>query len=129
MNKLIIGLGGRWGAALILTAVLLSFSSQPSEAALSEAQVRAAVERDFDVRVLKIYPDKNNGRDVFNVRVMYNGGDWNTAFQVNTLVIDAETGRRVQQFSHGSSGRSLPGNYDTVPNRQSPDALRRHIWR
>ena len=115
---------------LALTAWLAQLAVPSSaNAAMTQSQVAAATEKSYDVRVLKIYADKENGKSVFRVKVMYNGGDWNTAFQVNTIVIDAETGERVAQFKHQSSGRSLPGNYDSMPNRQPPDALRRHIWR
>ena len=115
---------------LALTAwlVQLAFPSS-AKAAMTQSQVTAAIEKSYDVRVLKIYADKESGKSVFRVKVMYNGGDWNTAFQVNTIVIDVKTGEPVVQFKHQSSGRSLPGNYDSKPNRQSPDALRRHIWR
>ena len=115
---------------LAITAWLAQLAVPSSaKAAMTQSQVAAATEKSYDVRVLKIYADKENGKSVFRVKVMYNGGDWNTAFQVNTIVIDAETGERVAQFKHQSSGRSLPGNYDSMPNRQPPDALRRHIWR
>jgi len=115
---------------LALTAWLAQLAVPSSaKAAMTQSQITAAIEKSYDVRVLKIYADKENGKSVFRVKVMYNGGDWNTAFQVNTIVIDAETGERVAQFKHQSSGRSLPGNYDSMPNRQPPDALRRHIWR
>lgn len=115
---------------LALTAWLAQLAVPSSaNAAMTQSQVAAATEKSYDVRVLKIYADKENGKSVFRVKVMYNGGDWNTAFQVNTIVIDAKTGERVAQFKHQSSGRSLPGNYDSMPNRQPPDALRRHIWR
>ena len=115
---------------LALTAWLAQLAVPSSaNAAMTQSQVAAATEKSYDVRVLKIYADKENGKSLFRVKVMYNGGDWNTAFQVNTIVIDAETGERVAQFKHQSSGRSLPGNYDSMPNRQPPDALRRHIWR
>ena len=115
---------------LALTAWLAQLAVPSSaNAAMTQSQVVVATEKSYDVRVLKIYADKENGKSVFRVKVMYNGGDWNTAFQVNTIVIDAETGERVAQFKHQSSGRSLPGNYDSMPNRQPPDALRRHIWR
>ncbi len=115
---------------LALTAWLAQLAVPSSaKAAMTQSQVAAATEKSYDVRVLKIYADKENGKSVFRVKVMYNGGNWNTAFQVNTIVINAETGERVTQFKHQSSGRSLPGNYDSMPNRQPPDALRRHIWR
>ena len=115
---------------LALTAWLTQLAVPSSaKAAMTQSQITAAIEKSYDVRVLKISADKENGKSVFRVKVMYNGGDWNTAFQVNTIVINAETGERVPQFKHHSSGRSLPGNYDSKPNRQPPDALRRHIWR
>ena len=115
---------------LALTACLVQLAFPSSaKAAMTQSQITAAIEKSYDVRVLKIYADKENGKSVFRVKVMYNGGDWNTAVQVNTIVMDAETGERVVQFKHQSSGRSLPGNYDSMPNRQPPDALRRHIWR
>ena len=116
--------------AVIILAVFALFAFvQSVEAAMTKGQVKAATEKTYDVRVLKINPDKKDGKDVFIVKVMYNGGNWNTAFQVNTIVINANTGKRVSQFRHQSSGRSLSGNYDAMPNRQPPDALRRHIWR
>jgi len=115
---------------LALTAWLAQLAVPSSaNAAMTQSQITAAIEKLYDVRVLKIYADKENDKSLFRVKVMYNGGDWNTAFQVTTIVIDAETGERVAQFKHQSSGRSLPGNYDSMPNRQPPDALRRHIWR
>ena len=117
------------GAVVILAVFALFAFVQSVEAAMTKGQVKAATEKTYDVRVLKINPDKKDGKDVFIVKVMYNGGNWNTAFQVNTIVIDANTGKRVSQFTHQSSGRSLSGSYDAMPNRQPPDALRRHIWR
>ena len=53
-----------------------------------------------------------------------------TEAKLTALVDIADTGRRISQFRHEPSGRSLSGNYDSRPNRQSPSALRRgHIWR
>jgi len=100
-----------------------------SLAAMTQAEVRATVEKDYDVKVLKITPGSDANRPVFIVKIMFNGGNFNTAFQINTIVIDAETGRRISQFRHGSSGRTLPGTFDSVPNRQRTDALRGNIWR
>ena len=115
--------------AISIGLVILMLAGTSAGAASSQKQIRASVEKQYDAKVLKIYPGKDAGRAVFFVRVMYNGGNFNTAFQVNTLVIDANTGKRVKQFRHGSSGRELSGNYDSSPNRQAPDALRGHIWR
>ncbi len=117
-------------AAVLVTSLLsLLVLSKYEEEAMTEKQVKADVERQYDVRVLNILSGKDNGRAVYFVKVMYNGGDWNTAFQVNTFVLDHQTGKRVSQFKHHSSGRTLAKNRDVTPNRQPPDALRKHIWR
>ncbi|MFP6734907.1 MAG: PepSY domain-containing protein [Rhodospirillales bacterium] len=118
-----------WLFAGLLAGLGLSVAPRPSWALMSEAQVRAAVENDYDVKVIKITPGIDTERVVFYVRIMYNGGNFNTAFQINTIVIDAETGKRIAQFRHGSSGRTLPGNFDSIPNRQLTDALRGRIRR
>ena len=118
-----------WLFAGLLAGLGLSVAPRPSWALMSEAQVRAAVENDYDVKVIQITPGIDTERVVFYVRIMYNGGNFNTAFQINTIVIDAETGKRIAQFRHGSSGRTLPGNFDSIPNRQLTDALRGRIRR
>jgi len=115
--------------AALLAGFVISVSPSLSLAAMSQAQVRAAVEKDYDVKVIKITAGVASNRPVFYVKIMYKGGNFNTAFQVNTIVIDAKTGKRVSQFRHKSSGRSLPGTYDNVPNRQTTDALRGTIRR
>ena len=118
-NGLVFGLVG--ACALALTA--------NANAAMSKSQIKASIEKQYDAKVLKISAGKDAGRPVFFVKVMFNGGNYNTAFQVNTLVIDANTGKRSPQFRHGASGRHLSGNFDSSPNRQLPGALRGHIWR
>ena len=65
---------------LALTAWLAQLAvSSSAKAAMTQSQVAAATEKSYDVRVLKIYADKENGKSVFHVKVMYNGGNWNTA--------------------------------------------------
>ncbi len=98
-------------------------------AAMSKDKIQAGIEKNFDVQVLKISKGKDMGRTVFFVKVMFKGGNYNTAFQVNTLVIDAGTGKPLPQFRHGPSGRQLSGAFNYSPNRQPPGALRGHIWR
>ncbi len=114
-------------AALVAGAVMLPAAG--SLAAMSEDQVRAAITRDYGVEVLRIRADTVDGRAVFLVTVMNPGGDFNEAFQVNTLAVDAETGQLVPQFRHHASGHSFSGGLSNVPNRQSPDAARGRTWR
>ena len=118
-----------WG--IFLNPLLLGmflFGNSP-KAAMNENSIRAAVEAKYDVKVLSVERDDRDGSKLFRVKVMYKGGDWNTAFQVNTLVIDGNTGKMVLQFQHKSSGRSLAETQDVVPNRQRPDALRGYVWK
>jgi len=112
----VIAAGAMWPAALAL-------------AAMSEDQVRSAIERDYGVQVLRVSPATEDGRSVFLVTVMNPPGDFNEAFQVNTLMVDAETGRLVLQYRHGPSGHRLSDAPSRVPNRQSPDAPRGRTWR
>ncbi len=87
-----------------LVAAVATWSAAVSQAAMSEDQVRTAIERDYGVQVLRVSPGMADGRNVFMVTVMNPAGDFNEAFQVNTLVVDAETGRLVPQFRHLPSG-------------------------
>ncbi|MEE2745634.1 MAG: hypothetical protein VX617_02010 [Pseudomonadota bacterium] len=115
-------------SAVILLTLHVSVSHS-AQAKLTKSQVKQGVENKYDVKVLDITLGESNGVAAFIVKVMYNGGNWNTAFQVNTIVIDTETGKRIRQFGHNPSGRTLAKNRDAVPNRQTPNALRGHIWR
>ncbi len=102
-------------APLVAGAVMLPAAR--SWAAMSEDQVRAAITRDYGVEILRIRADTLDGRAVFLVTVMNPGGDFNTAFQVNTLAVDAETGRLVPQFRHNPSGHTSSATLWNIPNR------------
>ena len=73
-------------------------------AALSADQVRRQVETRYSVKVLRIKPMTEQGRSAFAVTIMNPGGDFNEAFQVNTIVIDAESGRPIVQYRQGPGG-------------------------
>ena len=62
------------------------------------------METQYGVKVLRIKPMTEQGRSAFAVTIMNPGGDFNEAFQVNTIVIDAETGQLIIQYRQGSSG-------------------------
>lgn len=112
----------------VLAAVLLIVAS-PAHAITAD-QVKEKVAADFGVEVLKVEPIQEGGKSRFRVHVMNPGGDYNTAFQVNTLIVDAATGELVQQFQHKTTGyQKAPGAATYDPNRQSADALRDTIWR
>ena len=59
------------------------------------------------------------GRSAYAVTIMNRGGAFNEAFQVNTLVIDAETGRPIIQYHQGLRG--LQPAAPPVSSRTRPD--------
>lgn len=102
-----------------------------ARAAMSEAEVRRTIERQFGVKVLKIQNTQFAGKRVFLLTVMSAGGDTNEAFQVNRLAVDPETGRLVSAFRHRTSGYDYAaGAGERDVNRQPTDVLRQgRIWR
>ena len=110
-------------------SMLLCGITATASATMSKRTIQAKIEKEYDAKVIKMFIGNDMGRSVYFVRVMFKGGNYNTAFQVNTIVIDAKTGKRLPQFRHGASGRQLSGTIDNSPNKQSPAALRGHVWR
>ena len=98
-------------------AVMMFAAATPVAAEVSEDQVRSMLAERFDVDVLRVTQGEAAGRPVYRVTVMNKGGAFNDAFQVNTLVVDRQTGELVPQFRHRSSGYDLPGARDRDANR------------
>lgn len=123
----------RFGAyALILTAALAGTFSQtaPASAAMSEQQLRERITTTYGVKVLRMRRGEIDGASVFFVTVMNPKGDFNEAFQVNTLAIDSDTGMLVSGFRNRPSGISNSAAPRNAPNRQPTDALRQgRSWR
>lgn len=128
-----IGIGARAsrvgiGVGLAL-AMAIGLASGASAAEVDALAVRASIEKKYNVKVLKINAVTVDGKSAFKVTVMYPGGNFNTAFQVNTLIIDAATGETVSQFRHIASGYVSANGGDNVTNRQPVGALRSKPWR
>jgi hypothetical protein len=99
-------------------------------AQMSEQQLRAGVEQTYGVRVLKMKSETVAGRRAFLATVMNPGGAFNEAFQVNTIAIDAATGKLIPGFRHQASGlvKNQSPSYRT--GRQSADSFRQGFtWR
>ncbi len=106
------------GAALaVVFGATLALGATPA-GALSADQVKRQVETRYGVKVLRIKPMTEQGRSAFAVTIMNPGGDFNEAFQVNTIVIDAETGRPIIQYRQGPGG--LRPAAPPVSSRTSP---------
>ncbi len=102
----------------------------PASAAVSEAEAVKMIEAAYDVEVLRVRAEQVADRPAWLLTVMYRGGDFNTAFQVNTLAVDRETGKLLPAVRHGPSGYESSGGErreDKVGVR--PDAVRARPWR
>ena len=97
-------LGRRGIAAAALFGAALALGASPAEAALSADQVKRQVEMRYGVTVLRIKPVTEQGRSAYAVTIMNPGGAFDEAFQVNTLIIDAVTGRPIIQYRQGPGG-------------------------
>jgi hypothetical protein len=111
--------GLRGAAIAVVFGATLALGAAPAGAALSADQVKQQVETRYGVKVLRIKPMTEQGRSAFAVTIMNPGGSFNEAFQVNTIVIDAETGRPIVQYRQGPGG--LEPAAPPVSSRTSPD--------
>ena len=93
----------------VVLPVLIGFGVA-AHAEMSERQISGKIERDFGVEVLKVSPAKNIGPHVLAVTVMNPSGDFNEANQVNTLAVDARTGKllRLEIPTGRGDGQSAP---------------------
>ncbi len=85
--------------ATALVGAMVSLAA-PAWAAMSADQVAAAIAEAYGVTVLRVEPMTEDGRAVYLVTIMIRGGDFNDAFQVNKIIVDAETGDLIRQLPH-----------------------------
>ncbi len=115
-------------AAFVVLGLTLA-AAGGAEAAMSKDEIKAAIEKEYGVTVLRMQETEEDGRPAYRVTMMNAGGDFNDAFQVNQIVVDAETGRPIPAFRHRASGYRGPEAQIEDTNRQRPDALRSGVWR
>ena len=65
---------------------------------MSADQVNRQVANEFGVRVLNVRAMQDKGASSFAVVIMNEGGNFNEAWQVNTIVVDAASGKLICQF-------------------------------
>lgn len=116
----------------LMLAVAIAVSALPAtgRAAIGKSEAVKMIEKAFDVEVLRARAGQIDGRGVWLLTVMNRGGNFNTAYQVNTLAVDRDTGKLVPAFRHTESGYVLPGA-DTREGKvdERPDAARTGAWR
>ena len=115
------------GKLKIAALTLLGFSfvvglvvtnSARAGAKLSPDELKQQIEQTYPVQVLGIRAIEADGKAAYAVTVMIRGGDFNDAFQVNTFIVDADTGVPISVFRHLVSGYVLSGGGDRGTNRQ-----------
>ena len=89
---------------VLAAAVVVLLVPSPGTAAVTETEAVTMIEEIYDVEVLRARAGRIDDRQVWLLTVMNRGGDFNTAFQVNTLAVDRNTGKLVPAFRHGPSG-------------------------
>ena len=103
---------------LLLGAVFAGYlASAPDAMAASKEQVRSSIEKTFGVKVLRIRDMLSEGRAAFAVTIMNPGGNFDEAFQVNTIVVDRATGKLISQFRHRDAGYDLSNTLDRNTSR------------
>lgn len=86
----------RYGLAAVVAAVVGSLAFA-AVAAMTADQVRRQVEQESGGKVIKIEPRKVDQISAFAVTIMNPGGNDNGAFQVYTVVVNAENGTLVPE--------------------------------
>ncbi len=110
----------------------LAALTAPASAAMSNDEVKAEVEKTYNVVVLRMKETELAGKPALAVTVMNKGGNDNRAFQVNTLIIDPESGHLVPVYRALPSGYASSEILESDPNKQPSDLLATrdaHPWR
>ncbi len=103
--------------AITLLAAGLALSPAAGAAELSAAEVGQRIAQAYPVKVLGVRTIEFDGKTAYAVTVMIKGGNFDDAFQVNTIVVDADTGKPIPVFRHRDSGYILPDAGDRETRR------------
>lgn len=118
-------------SALVALPVLAN-AAQPQKPAAPAGVDRTAqkltqeIVQRYGVQVLRADREMLDDKPVYRMVVMNPGGDFNEAFAVNTLVVDAASGELVSQFQHAPAGYALASPPDRTPADDGSGATIRH---
>lgn len=93
-------------AGAVVVALVAAVS--PVQAQLSADQAREQIAQNYGVEVLSVREGDLDGRPVWLLTVMNSGGNFNEAFQVNTLAIDKASGDLAPSFRNSGNEQRLP---------------------
>ena len=93
----------------------------------SPADIAAGIEQERGVKVLKLQETSIDGRPAYVVSVMNTAGNSNAAFQVERILIDAETGAAIQTYRHGPTGWSETAGPDFSPPHEGDGPTMRRM--
>src|SRR3546814_9989180 len=114
---------------LLLASVLAGAIAAPglaAEALLSKGNAKARIEKDLGVEVLRLREVDVEGRPAFAATIMNPGGNYNAAFQVNTVVLDRKTGTLIHRF--GQNGQELESGTIHSTREDSGPVIRRQTF-
>ena len=115
--------------ALAIGAAAALAPAGTARAQVTDEEAGRQIAEAYDVKVLRVREGDIDGRPVWYVTVMNPVGDFNEAFQVNTVAVDRQTGQLVPSFRHRTSGYELPpGRRDDRLGRR-PESMRTGAWR
>ena len=112
------GLALRSGVMMTMVFLTMFGIGFPAHAEMTKQQIMGKIERDFGVKVLNVQPARDIGENVLAVTVINPSGDFNEAFQVNTLAVDKQSGELVpveSQTRQGYRHSAPPVTFRTSP--------------
>jgi hypothetical protein len=112
-------------AAALAIGLGMGIAGTPAVAAMSHDQIKAEVEKTYSVSVLRVKETEVGGKPALAVTVMNKGGNDNRAFQVNTLIVDPNTGHLVSVYGSRPDGYRFSEILESDPNKQPSDLLSR----
>ena len=119
-------------ALAIVLGVGIVVGNTPASAQRLTAQAAAQrVAETYGVEALRVRTMRmEDGRRAYAVTVMAPGGDINGAFQVTTLLVDAQTGELIPQYRQTPTGHEISDAPSNVPPTEADGpALRRRSTR
>jgi len=113
---------------MVLTAAVFTVAAAAAQTS-DEKQIADRIAKEYGVTVLKVVKGEENGKPVLFLTVMNDGGNFNEAFQVNTLAVDPATGDLISQYRTTPTGQELSGAVSRRPSEESGPVIRQRSLR